>query len=159
MANETTVVKEAEVLLSKDDEALLLEIGLRQRAIQADPAHGDDPHLQIEYDSTHMGLIDNIKLLGRRIMTRWNKELYGVICDKKPSGVTETTEDKKVRDDLLKALNLGDAAVITAVVTGLMALGAPAAIAAPVAPFLVRKFIMPARDELCDAWGQAITAY
>src|SRR5215472_8601828 len=103
-----------------------------------------------------MGLIDEVKSLGRRIMTRWNKELYGVVCGKKCSGGAESAEDKKIRDDLLKALNLSDAAVIAAVVTGLMTLGAPAAIAAPVAPFLVKKFIMPAKDELCDAWSEAL---
>jgi hypothetical protein len=157
MSNETSVVGAAEALLSKDEEALLLEIGLRKKAIEADPARGGDPHLHVEYDSTHMGLIDDIKSLGRRIIMRWNKELYGVVCSKKPGGGAETAEDKKMRDDLLKALNLGDAAVIAAVVTALLALGAPAAIAAPAAPFLVKKFIMPAKDELCEAWGEAMT--
>ena len=44
---------------------------------------------------------------------RWNKELYGVVCGEK--GGTETAEDKKIREDLLKALNLTDAAVIAAI--------------------------------------------
>jgi hypothetical protein len=158
MSNETSVVDAAKALQSKDEEALLLEVGLRDKAIQADPARGSDPHLQVEYDSTHMGLIDDIKSLGRRIMTRWNKELYGVVCGEMKPGGAEAAEDKKMRDDLLKSLNLGDAAVIGAVVTALITLGAPAAIAAPVAPFLVKKFIMPAKDELCDAWGEAITS-
>jgi hypothetical protein len=157
MSNETDVAGAAKVLLSKDEEALLLEIGLRERAIEADPARAEDPHLRVEYDSTHMGLIDDIKSLGRRIMVRWNKELYGAVCGKKVGGTAASVEDKKMRDDLLKALNLSDAAVIAAVVTALIALGAPAAVAAPVAPYLVKKFIMPAKDELCDAWGEAMT--
>ena len=144
MSNLTAVVNAAEALLSKDEEALLLEIGLREKAIQVDPTCGGEPYLRVQYDSTHMGLIDDAKSLGRRIMMRWNKELYGVVCGKNAGGGAEKAEDKKMRDDLLKALNLGDAAVIAAVATGLITLGAPAAIAAPVAPFLVKKFIMPA---------------
>jgi hypothetical protein len=158
MSNEIGgVVNAAEALLSKDEEALLLEIGLREKAIQADPARASNPHLRIEYDSTHMGLIDDIKSIGRRIMKRWNNELYGMVCSKK-GGSAETVEEKKMRDDLVKALNLGDAAVTAAVVTALIALGAPAALAAPVAPFLVKKFIMPAKAELCDAWGEALAS-
>jgi hypothetical protein len=79
------------------------------------------------------------------------------VCGKKVGGAAASAEDKKMRDDLLKALNLSDAAVIAAVVTALIALGAPAAVATPVAPYLVKKFIMPAKDELCDAWGEAMT--
>ena len=59
---------------------------------------------------------------------------------------------------LLGALNLNEAALIAGVVPGLMFLGAPAAIAAVVAPIIVRKFIIPAKDELCDAWGEAMRA-
>ncbi len=158
MSDEADVIGAAEALLSKDEEALLVEIGLREKTIQTEPMRADDPHLQVEYDSTHMGGIDDIKSLGRRIMVRWNSELYGVICGKKAGAGAERSEDKKMRDDLLKALNLSDAAVIAVVVTALIALGAPAAIAAPVAPFLVKKFIMPAKEELCNAWGEAVMA-
>ena len=153
---ESAVISVAEALRSKDEEALLLEIGLRENAIQGNKALESNPTLQVEYDSSHMGLIDDIKALGRRIMTRWNKELYGVVCGKKAGSGAETAENKKLRDDVLNALNFGDAAIIAAVAAALIALGAPAAIAAPVAPLLVKKFIMPAKDELCDAWGEAM---
>ena len=156
MSNEADIIRAAEALSSKDEEALLLEIGLRDKMLQANPAQANEPSLAVAYDSPHMGLIDDIKALGTRIMNRWNKELYGVVCGKKPGGGAESDEDKKIRKDLLKALNLGDAAVIATVATGLIVLGAPAAIAAPVAPFLVKKFIMPAKEKLCDAWGEAL---
>jgi hypothetical protein len=154
MPSVSDTVSAAENLFSKDEAALLLEIGLRDNAIAADPARADDPNLVVVYDGTHMGMIDDLKALGGRIASRWNKELYGIVCPN--ASATETSDDRKMRDDVLKALNLSDAAVIAAVATGLIALGAPAAIAAPVAPFLVKKFIMPAKDELCDAWGEAL---
>jgi hypothetical protein len=43
------------------------------------------------------------KRLGRRVLNRWNKELHGLVCGAK-SG------DQKDRDEILKALNLGEAA-------------------------------------------------
>ena len=135
---------------------LLLEIGLRTNAIDANPAAADDPNLQVVYDSTHMGLLDDIKSLGLRVMSRWNKELYGLVCPAKSA--TGNGEAKELRDKLLGALNLNEAALIAGVVPGLMFLGAPAAIAAVVAPIIVRKFIIPAKDELCDAWGEAMRA-
>src|SRR6478735_8169325 len=96
----------AENLLSKDEQALLLEIGLRENAITADPTRADDPDLAVVYEGTHMGLIDDIKALGNRIMNRWNRELYAIVCPKASAAVT--AEEKKTRDDLLTALNLTD---------------------------------------------------
>jgi hypothetical protein len=156
MSDEAAVVTAAKQLLTKDEAALLLEIGLREKAIDVDPAAANDPNLQVVYDSTHMGLLDDIKSLGLRIMSRWNKELYGLVCPaKSPAG---NDDAKKLRDKLLGALNLDEAALIAAVVPGLMFLGAPAAIAAAVAPLIVKKFIIPTKDELCDAWGEAMQA-
>jgi hypothetical protein len=157
LSNEAETVKAAQALYSKDEQALFLELGLREQAIDQDNAAADNPNLPVTYQGTHMGLVDDTKALGLRIMVRWNKELYGVVCGNKRTG-NVSAKDKKMRDELLKALNLGDAAVIAAVVTGLMALGAPAAIAAPLAPLLVKKLIMPAKEELCDAWGEAMQA-
>lgn len=58
----------------------------------------------------------------------------------------------------LTSLNLGEAAVIAAVAGALIGLGVGAAIAAPLAPLIVRRFIWPAKDELCVAWGESIDA-
>jgi hypothetical protein len=156
MSDEAAVVTAATKLLTKDEAALLLEIGLRKKAIDADPTAADDPNLHVVYDSTHMGLLDDVKSLGLRIMSRWNKELYGLVCP--PKSAKGNVEAKKLRDKLLGALNLDEAALIAAVVPGLMFLGAPAAIAAAVAPVIVKMFIIPAKDELCDAWGEAMKA-
>lgn len=133
----------------KDDEALLVLIGLREKVVEAEPELKDDPNLEVVYAEPTMGPLDDIKRLGKRIVNRWSKELHSVVCG-------DESKDTKERQELLSSLSLGEAAVIAAVAGALMSLGVGAAIAAPLAPLLVRRFIWPAKDELCDAWGEAI---
>ncbi len=152
MANETEVINAAQKLHEeKDDSALEILIGLREKAIQQDPALTNDPTFEPKYEANTMGALDDVKALGRRILMRWNKELYGVVCSNQPTNAKE-------RQEILGSLGLGEAAVIGAVATALLSLGVTAAIAAPLAPLLVRKFIWPAKDELCGAWGEALKA-
>ena len=150
MADEKEVIRTAQQLaLEKDDAALEVLIGMRQRAIEQNPALADDPSFEPKYEAQTMGALDDLKALGRRILMRWNKELYGVVCSSKPG-------EKKEREQVLGSLGLGEAAVIGAVASALLSLGVTAALAAALAPLLVRKFIWPAKDELCGAWGEAI---
>jgi hypothetical protein len=135
----------------KDEVALEVLIGMREKAIQKNPTLKDDVDFEPKYDSTTMGLMDDVKALGRRILNRWNKELCGMVCG-------STAGDQKERKAVLDSLNLGEAAVIAAVVGALLSLGVAAAIAAAVAPLIVRRFIWPAKDELCTAWDEAIKA-
>lgn len=133
----------------KEDEALYVLIGMREKAVANEPALKDDPDLEVVYAEPTMGPLDDIKRLGKRITNRWNKELYAIVCGNE-------SKDAEVRESLLNSLSLGEAAVIAAVASALIGLGVGAAIAAPLAPLLVRRFIWPAKDELCEAWGEAI---
>lgn len=81
----------------------------------------------------------------------WNKELYDLVCGAKQP-------DQKDRTTLLASLHVGEAAVIAAVAGALVSLGAGAAVAAAAAPILVRRFIWPAKDELCAAWEERLAA-
>ena len=135
----------------QDDEALLVLIGMREKALAAEPALKDDPNLEVVYEGTTMGPLDDLKRLGKRVLNRWNKELYGICCGNE-------SVDSKERAALLNSLNLGEAAVIAAVAGVLISLGVGAAIAAPLAPLIVRRFIWPAKDELCVAWRESIEA-
>jgi hypothetical protein len=137
----------------KDEDALVFEIGLRSNHIEVDPPAADQADLVVTY-GTHLGMgaIDEIKALGWRILVRWNKELYGVVCS------NGKAKEQEIRKKILGALSLDEAALIAVIAPALVLLGAPAAIAAPVAPLLVKKFIIPAKEELCVAWGEAIAA-
>jgi hypothetical protein len=133
----------------KNEAALELLIGLQQEAIDKNPKLADDPNLAPQY-APHMGLLDDIKSLGARIGLRWAKELHSLVCEK---------GDQGERDKLMNALNLGETATIGAVAAALMALGVPAPIAAAGAALIVKRFIWPARDELCVVWGEKLEQY
>ncbi len=149
MADKDAVVKAAQENAAKDEQSLLTLAGMLEVEIRRDPSVAQDPFYQPKYDSETMGLMDDLKSIGRRLLNRWNKELYGLVCGAKAG-------DQKDRNEILKALNLGETAVIAAVAGALIALAVPAPIAAALAPLITKKFIWPAKDELCDAWGESI---
>ena len=144
------VVDSAKRLNAKDEASLELLLGMRAKAIERDPALKDNPDFEPQYEAKTMGALDDIKALGRRILHRWNKELYGVVCGSGPGDQN--------RKAVLDALNLGETAVVAAVASVLLSMGAAAALAAALAPLVVKKFIWPAKDELCAAWSEGIKA-
>lgn len=78
--------------------------------------------------------------------------MYGVVCS------SDNSEDQEIKKKILGALSLDEAELIAAIAPALIWLGAPAAVAAPIAPLLVKKFIVPAKEEFCVAWGESIAA-
>lgn len=142
------VTAEAARLYPKDEEALLISVGQRELAVESKgeiPIEGDP-----EYDATIMSL-DKVKAAGRRVLKRWNKELYGIVC---PAAGASGKE----QEELMKALNISEVAAIGVVTGLLLPLGVPAPVAAPLAALIVKKFLIPAKDELCGIWGESIAA-
>lgn len=152
MTDINAVVDAAKRLYTQKDEVgLELLIGMRAKAIEQDPTLEDNVDLEPKYQAETMGALDEIKALGSRILDRWNKELYHLVCGNKG-------EDQKDRKAVLSSLNIGEAAVIAAVASALLSLGVVAAIAAALAPLIVKRFIWPAKDELCGAWGESLNS-
>jgi hypothetical protein len=149
MSGTQSVIDSAQRLSQLDEASLELLLGLRAQAIEKAPALEDDPDFEPQYESQTMGPLEDVKALGRRILNRWNKELYGIVCG-------NSTADQAGRKAILNSLNLGEAAIIAAVAGALLSMGIGAAFAAAVAPLIVKRFIEPAKDELCAAWGEAI---
>ena len=90
MADITAIIAEAEKLRGKDEEALALEIGLREKHIESNPSGANNPALSVPY-GTSMGLIDDVKAVGWRVLNRWNKEAYAVVCS------SQKPEDQELR--------------------------------------------------------------
>lgn len=152
MSDINAVVDAAKRLHARKDEVgLELLIGMRAKVIEQNPALNDNVDFEPKYHAETMGALDDIKALGRRILNRWNRELYGVVCGNKGN-------DRKDRKAVIDSLNVGEVAVIAAVASTLLSLGVAAAIAAPLAPLIVKRFIWPAKDELCDTWGEELRA-
>lgn len=151
MTQEIEVVQEAERLANKDEKSLELLLGMRQKAIDKDPNLENVVDFEPQYNGPTMGPLDDVVALGNKILRRWNKELNSLVC-------SQDSANKKDRDAILGALSLGETAVIAAVAAALFGLGVPAPIAAALAPLIVKRFIWPAKDELCLAWSEAIKA-
>jgi len=152
MPDAKAVIVAAERLSKQKDEAgLELLIGMRAKAIERDPALEEIVDFEPKYETETMGALDDLKALGKRILDGWNKELYGVVCESKDS----YQEDRKA---VLESLTLGEAAVLAAVASALLSLGVTAPIAAAVAPLMVKRFIWPAKDELCAAWVESLNS-
>lgn len=148
MIDSKKVVDAALALSPQDVDALEVLLARRDHAIKANPALQDDLELDPAYATETMG-IESLKAHARSLVNLWNKNLYDLAC-------AAGTSESKERKDLLDALRVGDAAVIGAVVAALLAMNLAAPLAAVLAPILVKRFIMPAKDELCAAWGESI---
>jgi len=129
-----------------DPDALEVILGKQEKAIERDPALGQDPTLDPPYDGTHMGLVEDLKHIGSAIVRRWSRNLHELVC-----GKGDTEERKK----FFEALSLGEAAQIAAVASLLLPLTGPA-IAATAAPLIVRKFLTPVVEEACDFWAEKL---
>lgn len=134
-----------------DEPALEVLIAMREEAVKKSPELGNDPNLVVKYTETTMAS-EGLKTLGRNILAQWNKQIYGLVCG-------NASEDQKDRQLILSALKIGSAAAVGAVATTLTAtLAVPAAVAAAVAALIVKRFIWPARAELCAGWAERIRA-
>lgn len=130
-----------------DVEALYILLGKQQQVIEENPALAADPTLDPPYDSTHMGLVDDLRDLGLSIAALWARKLHGVVC-----GEEASAED---RQKLLSALNVSEAAAISVVASLLLPMVSPA-IAAPIAVIVVKQFLVPAGGLICEHWGRML---
>ena len=145
---EARAIAEAERLASEgaDAEALYARLGRQDKAIARQPELAQDPTLNPTYDSGHMGLVEDLKTLGRRIAAKWSRKLPDLVCGQ--AGGEE-------RNKLLAALNVSQAAAIALVTSMLLPLVSPA-MAAPLAVIIVREFLAPAGTVICEFWGEKL---
>lgn len=148
MTDPKKVIEAALALNAKNEDELEVLLARRSQAIKANPALRDELNLDPAYATETMG-IESLQAHALSLVNTWNKNLYELAC-------AAGTSESKERKDLLEALHVGDAAVIGVVAAALLAMNLAAPLAAVLAPILVKRFIMPAKDELCSAWGEAI---
>jgi hypothetical protein len=137
-------------LLQSDEDQLLEQLGMRTAVATRDLSRSAElqPDLT-SADVTAMGIKDDMKVLGRRILRRWNRSAYELACGGDP-------DDAKTRSELEKALGLGEAAAIGVLTGALISIGLMAALAPVVATLLVKKFFNPAYGEFCQYWKERL---
>jgi hypothetical protein len=139
-------------LADSDETQLLEELGLRQQAIEKDPAKANDPDPELPREVRTMGAKEALQAIGRRVLHRWNREAHKLVCGK-------DAKDAASRDELRRALGMGDAAAAAALTPLLLLIpGLPLALAPVLAALIIRTFAAPALDELCGYWGEQLAS-
>lgn len=137
-------------LLGAEEDVLFAELGMRARALAAnlDVAASFDP--VVTYDEAQMGVMEDVRALGKRLFRRWNRELRDLICGNDP-------DDAKDRKAIGNAIGLGQAGFAAYLATMLVSsFGLAPALAAVAAAIIVNRFFRPAIDEMCAAWTEQL---
>jgi hypothetical protein len=131
-------------LLQATEEQLYEQLGIRARAIAANPAVAGSFEPDVTYDGATMGALDDVREYGRRLFRRWNREAYKLAC---------SPDDSTDRKKLLDAFGGGEATV-AAVLSGLLVahLGLAPALAGILAALVLKHFFRPAYEEFCGLW-------
>src|SRR5690242_9664832 len=104
---ESSAQPAVEKLLQSDPNQLYAELGLRQKAIQADPAQAGMLETTATFEAELAGPLDALRDIGRDFFNRVSKDAYSLVCgaDKQKSGE---------RTKVLNAFGLGPTAVAAA---------------------------------------------
>ncbi|PZN93190.1 MAG: hypothetical protein DCF31_13315 [Alphaproteobacteria bacterium] len=137
----------AQDLAGLDEAALYVLIGTQEKAIERNPVLAFDARLAPGYETAHQGLVTELKTLGERIVNKWSRALFDLVCGAEPNDPART--------QLLSAVGLSEAAAIAAVTALIMPLVSPP-IAAAVSVVIVKKFLIPAGGEVCLYWGEQL---
>ena len=126
-------------LLQSNTDQLFTELGLRQKAIEDDPAQAGLFETTATYDAPFAGPLDDLKEFGQRFFDRVSGDLYDLVCG-------EDAENAIERKKLLGAFGLGEATFASALTAVLISsfCWAPA-IATVVAALVVKLFFNNAR--------------
>src|SRR5262245_37567437 len=115
--------QEIDLLLQSDVDQLIEQLGLRAAVVSRDlPKSAELTPAIVSKDVVAMGIKDNLKELGRRVLRRWERSAYEILCGADP-------DDAKSRNDLKNALNLGEAATIGALSAAMIGMGLMPALA------------------------------
>jgi GDSL-like Lipase/Acylhydrolase family len=149
------IAEHAGRLMALDAPLLEAELERRLRLLERDPSQGDRPSMEllIVADGGLESGLTSVGPLARRLLRRWERELYELIC-----GTSD--EDTKERRGMLDALKLGEPALIGAMTAWLATgpLAVPAVVAGVLAAILVKRIGGSAQDELCKAWKERLDA-
>jgi uncharacterized membrane protein YdfJ with MMPL/SSD domain len=139
-----------EKLLQSDPDQLYAELGLRQKAILADPRQAAMFETTATYDADFAGPLDALKDFGRRFFNRFSNDAYALVC----GADQENSEERK---KLLDAFGGGQTAFAAALTAALMSwFGWAPAIAAVMAALIVKLFFKNAYIAMCAVWKQRL---
>ncbi|WP_192242605.1 hypothetical protein [Mesorhizobium silamurunense] len=137
------------ILGKSDSDALYASLGAYSRMFPGAPQDFATPASDVAIPDEVMGPLDDAILLGKRILHRWQKAIYDLVCG------TEDA-DPQVRKTILNALKLDSSdALAAAVATVLISFFSVAPAVAAVVGVLFGKVLLPAAgEEVCSFWKE-----
>ena len=113
MANEIALSESAaKELLARDEDQLYEMLGLRAKATESDLTKQGNLELAVTY-SSHMGPMDDIRKIGKRMFNKLQTQAYGLVCG-------DDAEDQADRNKIFSALGIGTEAAVIALTSVLI---------------------------------------
>ena len=136
-------------LTASDTTTLYEKLGGFATTYPADPTKFSDIGVADVMDVSHAGPLDELADLGKRILRRWNKVMYDLVCGGGGGDV-----DPEAQKSILAAIKIGSPEAIAAAITGALIsmFSVGPAIAAVVGVLLGRLLLPAAGKEVCAYW-------
>ncbi|MEH7876603.1 hypothetical protein V7799_02505 [Rhizobium laguerreae] len=130
---------------------LYADLGAYSITYPQDPARFANPSVSVPVDVSVAGPMDDAIDLGKRILRRWNKAIYDLVC-----GTEEA--DPQVRKTIFDALKLNSPEALAAAITGVLisAFSVGPAVAAIVGVLFGKVLLPTAGQEVCSFWKERI---
>ena len=149
--NKTEISAAVKDLYALDEKSLKARLGAYAVQFPQTPAQFAAPQVAVPVDVSVAGPLDDAIDLGGRILKRWNKVIYDLVCGTQDA-------DPAVRKSILDALKLNSpealAAAITGALIGVFSVG-PAV--AAIVGVLFGKVLLPAAgQEVCAFWKERL---
>jgi hypothetical protein len=136
-------------LSAADTASLYAKLGAYARAFPSDPAQFATPEAAVQVDEEVAGPLDDAIILGKRILARWQKSIYDLVCGGE-------SVDPEARKTIMNSLNLNSPEALAAAITGVLisAFSVVPAVAVIVG-VLFGKILLPAAGkEVCQFWKE-----
>lgn len=138
-------------LADEDENGLLAKLGAYSVAFAQNPADFNAPATSARIDVGTAGPLDDMIALGKRILKRWQKAIFDLVCG--TEGV-----DAQAKKTILDALKLNSPEALAAAITSVLisAFSVGPAIAAVVGVLFGKVLLPAAGDELCGFWKERL---
>lgn len=139
-------------LTNADTATLYAKLGAYASTFPKDPARFSAVGNTVTMDVPFAGPLDEAIDLGKRILKRWNKVMYDLVCG------DGDDVDPEARKTILDAVKVGSPATIAAAITGVLisTFSVGPAVAVVVGVLLGKVLLPAAGKEVCAFWKERL---
>jgi hypothetical protein len=132
-----------------DTASLFAKLGAYSQAFPANPLEFAAPGAVVQVDEEVAGPLDDAVILGKRILARWQKSIYDLVCG-------GSSVDPAARKTIMDSLNLKSPEALAAAITGvLISVFSVIPAVAAIVGVLFGKILLPAAGtEICQFWKE-----